>query len=360
MAFLGDDVSTRWNVPLGGEDAGQESLQRLNAKVSEQMLLRTAATASCLNRTCRIYAPAYRQAAVLAFYHLPAVARLSEEGLPAALASGLAMRPVEASKAFDLAYSDVRRAFVRFADDPRNVGRPFVLLGHSQGTVHLTRLLQEEVENHPARLKRFVHAYLTGSAVPMDLFSRTLHRIRPSMSAFDTCSVSSWRTAAPSHPDLHLLRGFSYYAGEGWRPIDAAEVLASNPITWSSEHGGAASEPHAHRGARWPLPTNLDPRDHEGLIPSGVCLRFGHLASQSQDVLGAKVPALVDVDCGPLCAKVGRRGLLRVTPFRPDCLFSLAERDWLLYHDLDCALFHNNLQENVAKRVQAWRPSSRL
>jgi len=327
------------------------------------MRLRTAAAASCFNRTCRVYAPVYRQAHVLAYYHMPAVTRLAEEGPSKTRGpprGSSDKKPVEASQAFDLAYGDVRRAFLQFVDDPRNADRPFVLVGHSQGTVHLARLLQEEVETHPARLKRFVHAYLTGSAVPMNLFSRTLHRIRPSMSSFDTCSVSSWRTASRTHPDLAKLRGYFYYAGEGWRSIEGATFLANNPITWSSEHGGTASEPHDYRGAQWPLPTNLDPRDHEGILPSGVGLRFGHLVMRSQDVLGAQISSLVDVDCGPLRAKIGRQGLLRVTPFKADCLFNLTERDYLLYHDLDFALFHHNLQENVARRVQAWRPTSRL
>mmetsp|Transcript_93605 Transcript_93605/g.238360 ORF Transcript_93605/g.238360 Transcript_93605/m.238360 type:complete len:458 (+) Transcript_93605:3-1376(+) len=358
MAFAGDSLARRWNVPLGSCE-GNDKAKQLCAKVREQMLMRTAAGASCFNRSCRVYAPEYRQASVLAYLHLGEAVRLAQD--PQASRSRV-MKPEEATQAFDLAYSDVRRAFLLFVDDPANADRPFILAGHSQGSGHLMRLLQEEVETHPARLRRFVHAYLTGWAVPMDLFSRTLHRIRPSTSAFDIGSVSSWRTAATNHPDLAFLRSSCYYSGSGWHSIRGAPLLANNPISWSTGYGGEVSEPSAYRGALWPLPSNMNPRDHEGgVFTSGVGLRFGFISAETKDVLGVQIPRLVEVNCGPMTARVGKTGLLRVPSVRQDSLFSLTERDWLLYHDLDCALFHNNLQENVAQRVQAWKqPRSRL
>jgi hypothetical protein len=179
QAFTPEKTARRWNVPLGcpGDD---KSSQRLNSKVIEQMLLRTAAAASCFNRTCRVYAPAYRQANVLAYMLLSGLKGLSEkkksEGTPCLSLSAL-LRSQDAVRAFDLAYKDVQRAFVEFVDDPRNADRPFIVVGHSQGSNHLTRLLQEEVENHPSRLRRFVHGYLTGAAVPMEIFSRALRMV---------------------------------------------------------------------------------------------------------------------------------------------------------------------------------------
>mmetsp|Transcript_56494 Transcript_56494/g.183581 ORF Transcript_56494/g.183581 Transcript_56494/m.183581 type:complete len:107 (+) Transcript_56494:906-1226(+) len=100
----------------------------------------------------------------------------------------------------------------------------------------------------------------------------------------------------------------------------------------------------------------MDPRDHRGgIFTSGTSLRFGHLSSRSTDVLGVKISSLVPVDCGPMSAKVDQAGVLRVSTMRPDSLFGMTESDWILHHDLDFALFHNNLQDNVAQRVQAWK-----
>jgi len=228
--------------------------------------------------------------------------------------------------------------------------------------IHLLRLLQEEVENHPARCARFVHAYLAGYSVPLDLFSRTLCKIRPSESASDVCSVSSWRTAAHRHPSFKFLRLAAFYAGEGWRLTEGSAMLTNNPITWSQGPEDFASDPAAFCGARWPLPTNLDdPRtDERRLATSGVSLRFGRRSMKSRTALGAKVSALMDVDCGLVTAQVDGDSVLRVPHVPKGSLFAVTERDLLLYHDLDLALFHKNLQQNVAARVKAWRSGDKL
>merc|ERR1719215_189991 len=99
--------------------------------------MRTVAAASCFNRTCRIYAPVYRQASVLTFAHTGGI----KEGENLPTSRHPIFRPAEAIQAFELAYSDVRRAFIHFVDDPANWDRPFILAGHSQGSLLLTRLL---------------------------------------------------------------------------------------------------------------------------------------------------------------------------------------------------------------------------
>merc|ERR1711972_493074 len=193
-----------------------------------------------------------------------------------------------------------------------------------------------------------------------ELFSEALTSVRPSTCATDLGTVSSWRTAGKYHPNHELVTQAAYFTGEGFKIIDG-EVLSTNPITWASGAGSAASDPAQYKGAFWPLPSNMDPRSSEcGTIPSGMSLRFGHTVAGSRDILGAHVRELVPVDCGTVVAQVDDHGFVRVPHFKKGSLFSLAERDWLLYHDVDCALFHNNLQENIALRVEAWCPSSRL
>ncbi|MEO0325468.1 MAG: DUF3089 domain-containing protein, partial [Myxococcota bacterium] len=86
---------------------------------------------------CELYAPLYRQVTVAA--------------LP---------RSVADSTLLDTAYADVLGAFVQYlAERP---GRPFLLLGHSQGSGLLARLLQEEIETSPALSERLVAAHLIG------------------------------------------------------------------------------------------------------------------------------------------------------------------------------------------------------
>ena len=92
---------------------------------------------------CRTFAPLYRQVTLGA--------------IPRAIAGE------DLGANFNQAYGDVRAAW-RYYLDHYNNGRPFVLIGHSQGTIHLTRLLAEEIENGPAAA-RLLSALLIGYAV---------------------------------------------------------------------------------------------------------------------------------------------------------------------------------------------------
>jgi hypothetical protein len=91
---------------------------------------------------CRPFAPIYRQAT------LAALLRQASGGAPRTPA------------VMNLAYQDVRAAWRHYLQR-HNKGRSFVLIGHSQGTIHLTRLLREEIEGSPAAT-RMLSAMLIG------------------------------------------------------------------------------------------------------------------------------------------------------------------------------------------------------
>ncbi len=95
---------------------------------------------------CRPFAPIYRQMT------LPAL-----QALMAGMDVGIDR---------DLAYGDVRDAFADYLEHDNN-GRPFVLIGHSQGTDVLKRLIQNEVDGKPVQ-DRMLSALLIGNniAVP--------------------------------------------------------------------------------------------------------------------------------------------------------------------------------------------------
>ena len=90
---------------------------------------------------CNLYVPRYRQATIGSYPD-----------------DGLGLSDVEA---FQVAYADVLDAFQTFLTT-YNDGRPFVLLGHSQGTHHLIHLLQEEFDDDPALRAGLVSALLVG------------------------------------------------------------------------------------------------------------------------------------------------------------------------------------------------------
>ncbi len=91
---------------------------------------------------CRPFAPIYRQATL------------------AALARAFGGDTSATTSVMDMAYADVLAAWRHYLAN-RNQGRPFVVIGHSQGTVHLSRLIAEEIEGRP-EAGRMLSAILAG------------------------------------------------------------------------------------------------------------------------------------------------------------------------------------------------------
>ncbi len=115
-----------WNAPLD------------NPESNGRARLFVQGMASAFNATTQIWAPRYRQAAFGAF--------LTDQK--------------EAKQAIDLAYGDVLQAFDKFVAEqgPRV---PIILAGHSQGALHLTRLMKERVAGK-ALAKRIAAPYVIG------------------------------------------------------------------------------------------------------------------------------------------------------------------------------------------------------
>lgn len=196
--YLQDD---RWNAPLF---AGGETAFRTNLFVQSQ--------ASAFNGAGQIWAPRYRQAAFGAFL----------------------LDSKDAQSALDLAYSDVSAAFDEFLKQAGN--RPIILAGHSQGALHLIRLLRERKAQIGDRL---VAAYVVGW--PIDTVSDLpALGLQPCAAPAQTGCILSWMSfAEPANPSLILdqwkrTRGFTGAERETTR------ILCVNPIT-GTQAGAAPS-----------------------------------------------------------------------------------------------------------------------
>ena len=124
--------------PTISPDPGDNS--DLEAGVEEQTV--TAIQFTRFVSLCRPFAPIYRQATL------------------ASLMRALTAGGSRTAESLDLAYRDVLAAWRHYLRH-HNQGRPFVLIGHSQGTVHLSRLLATEIEGGPAA-ERMLSALLIG------------------------------------------------------------------------------------------------------------------------------------------------------------------------------------------------------
>ncbi len=135
---------------------------------------------------CDLYVPLYRQATI-----------------------GSYPRGGDAGDLFDLqpfavAYADVLDAFRTYMAT-WNGDRPLVLLGHSQGTHHLIRLLQEEFDDSPAMRGRLISALLVGPTgrlrvPPGEAVGGTFDNIPLCTSATETGCAVGFDSYAASEP----------------------------------------------------------------------------------------------------------------------------------------------------------------
>ena len=100
-----------------------------------------AAQAARFASVCKVYAPKYRQMTVAAI-----LAYTAGQDITAAAVQS---------------YGDVLAGWRNFLAT-RNKDRPFVLIGHSQGTLHLIQLIAREIETNPAVARRMKLAILPG------------------------------------------------------------------------------------------------------------------------------------------------------------------------------------------------------
>lgn len=183
-----------WNMPLDNEEASQRARIFIRGQ------------ASAFNEVADVWAPRYRQATFGAF--------LTTQD--------------DARRALDLAYRDVLLAFDAFLEDIPD-DRPIFLAGHSQGALHLTRLLRERVAG-TALARRVVAAYVIGWPISLetDLDALGLPAcVRPDQSG---CLLSWQSFGEPANPDL-IIDNYDATTGFNGQPRAGTAFLCTNPLT---------------------------------------------------------------------------------------------------------------------------------
>lgn len=201
----------RWNAPL---DVGGEADRRARVFVQSQ--------ASAFEDYSGVWAPKYRQAAYGAFL----------------------LKSEDAQKALDLAYRDVLAAFDEFMR-AQSQKTPIILAGHSQGSMHLLRLLSDRKD----RLKgRLIAAYVVGWPVGSrsDLPATGL---RPCSALDQTGCVMSWQSFKEPENTRLVTTAWVGTTGLAGRVRTRDEMLCTNPITGTQD--GVAS-PAANMGTLVP------------------------------------------------------------------------------------------------------------
>jgi pimeloyl-ACP methyl ester carboxylesterase len=246
--------------------------------------------AAAFNECCRIFVPRYRQASIASFLH-PG---------PRSLA------------AFDLAYADVVRAFDYYLSH-HNSGRPFIIAGHSQGSLHAMRLLLDRITGTPLQ-GQLVAAYLVGWAIPEDIEQAGLPVCR---SALQNRCVIGWNSVTPAQT-LDFMRGRAVFWLDGrYQLLADRDIVCVNPLTWTKD-GDA------------PAMANL------GSLPQ----------SKPGEPLEPVIPQLTGAAC--------EDGVLHVF-LTPGMRLEVGYRARFgSFHTVDYNLFYMNVRRNAADRVGAF------
>ncbi|MDD5711752.1 MAG: DUF3089 domain-containing protein, partial [Smithellaceae bacterium] len=113
--------------------------------------------------------------------------------------------------------ADVTAAFEYYVQHYNN-GRPFILVGHSQGSAVLKYLLSDYMKAHPDVYRRMIAAYVIGQSVTAEYLAQNPH-LKFATGATDTGVIVSWNTEAPAIAITN--------------PVTRPDGIAINPITWT-------------------------------------------------------------------------------------------------------------------------------
>lgn len=194
-----------------------------------------------------------------------------------------------------------------------NVGRPFILAGHSQGSMMLKIALREYFRAHADLLERMVAAYVIGFSITPEDFEEN-PALKFAEGADDTGVIVSWNTEGPENKDARSV-------------VVTAGAMAINPISWTRDDTLA------------PAADNLGSR----------------IQGSTDGVVRDIVPGIADAQIDPergviVCTtmpdsyvKVDALGEGVENPFGPASL-----------HGVDYDAFYYSIQANVATRVKAF------
>jgi hypothetical protein len=196
----------KWNARF---DEGGETRSLLESGVGRFQI-------AAFNGCCRIFAPRYRQATIYAF-----------------MGKGDSERA-----ALDFAYQDVQRAFDQFIAQ-RNQGRPFILAGHSQGSLHGMRLLQERIAGTPLA-RQMIAAYLVGYAIPLDM--KLPGDMGPCRGPTDNGCYLTWNSLGPKASRLGWQQTSMIWFDRRYQMIAGRKLTCMNPLSWKLDDTAPASD----------------------------------------------------------------------------------------------------------------------
>lgn len=192
-----------------------------------------------------------------------------------------------------------------------NQGRPFILAGHSQGSILMQAILSDYFKTYPEVQKRMIAAYCIGFSVTEDFMTKNPH-LSFAKGRRDTGCIISFNTEAPGYegPNITLL----------------PNALVINPISWTRDESLAP--------ASQSLGSHLVIRDAYGRITRVEDRRY-------------YANARLDLARGVVVCSTADPALLKI--YGLESFF-----DPKVLHAGDYALYYYDLRKNAEDRVDAW------
>lgn len=194
-----------------------------------------------------------------------------------------------------------------------NQGKPFFLVGHSQGAKMIMIILEDYMKAHPEYKERMVAAYAVGVAVTKD-YLKANPEIKMAKNADDTGVCLSWNTEGPSNDGFYGL-------------VIKPDCVAINPINWKTDDTYASISENL--GSVMPNSADGSLMELGGIADARVNVERGTIVVDSESckdftdtkAWGEEVSAL----------------------FGPES-----------YHGGDFGLFYYNIRDNAKLRLHNW------
>ncbi len=183
-----------------------------------------------------------------------------------------------------------------------NNGRPFIIAGHSQGSIMTKIVLGEYMAAHPEYRERMVAAYVIGYSITTDWLKDHPY-LKFAEGADDTGVIVSWNTEGPGNKGQHNI-------------VVEDGAISINPINWKRDSTYAAAG------------ENLGSRMFDENTGYYVVKR--NLAD-----------AQLDTERGVVVCTAKAAYTNAVELFGPES-----------FHNNDYAFYYENLRENVKQRVE--------
>ncbi|MDR1474145.1 MAG: DUF3089 domain-containing protein [Endomicrobium sp.] len=189
-----------------------------------------------------------------------------------------------------------------------NDERPFILAGHSQGSIMIFEILADYMKANPKVYKRMIAAYAIGVPLGKKYFTRYPH-VKPAKNSKDLGVVICYNTEAP------IIEGINSFA----LPDNAAVII--NPLSWKTTEDYASKEENL--GSLY--------------IDNGKVKKYEHIADAKINYKKGVV----------ICSTVNREKWSSQKTLRSS--FPLG-----VFHENDISLYYYNLRQNAQDRCEEY------